>query len=43
MWISHGFTQDDGRFADTRSYDFFERNLDGSHALGRRAGQTLPA
>ena len=22
MWISHGFTQDDGRFADTRSYDF---------------------
>jgi len=22
MWISHGFTEDDGRFADTRSYDF---------------------
>jgi hypothetical protein len=22
LWISHGFTEDDGRFADTRSYDF---------------------
>lgn len=22
LWISHGFTQDDGRFADTRAYDF---------------------
>jgi hypothetical protein len=22
LWISHGFTQDSGRFADTRSYDF---------------------
>ena len=22
LWISHGFTQDDGRFADTRVYDF---------------------
>ncbi len=22
LWISHGFTQDTGRFADTRSYDF---------------------
>lgn len=22
LWISHGFTADDGRFADTRSYDF---------------------
>ena len=22
LWISHGFTQDDGRFDDTRAYDF---------------------
>ena len=22
LWISHGFTEDTGRFADTRSYDF---------------------
>lgn len=22
LWISHGFTEDSGRFADTRSYDF---------------------
>ena len=22
LWISHGFTQDSGRFSDTRSYDF---------------------
>lgn len=22
LWVSHGFTQDDGRFADTRAYDF---------------------
>jgi hypothetical protein len=22
LWISHGFTEDAGRFADTRSYDF---------------------
>jgi galactose oxidase-like protein/Kelch motif protein len=22
LWISHGFTQDDGRFSDTRAYDF---------------------
>jgi hypothetical protein len=22
LWISHGFTEDDGRFADTRAYDF---------------------
>lgn len=22
MWISHGFTEDTGRFADTRAYDF---------------------
>lgn len=22
LWISHGFTQDDGRFADTRAHDF---------------------
>jgi hypothetical protein len=22
LWISHGFTRDDGRFADTRAYDF---------------------
>lgn len=22
LWVSHGFTQDDGRFDDTRAYDF---------------------
>ena len=43
LWISHGFTSEGSRFADTRAYDFGHARMDRRDTRRRAPGGALPA